>query len=97
MKKFIIEKRHNGCDIKNMFVPTSDGKPKKLCCMFCLKRYQKLERHLRDAHKDELAVKKFAACPPSKSLSHVLLTPLLHSESNFDFALTHRKNCLILH
>lgn len=59
-------KPHRGCDDSNMFVPTSDQKGKKYCCIYCLKRYQKLERHLRTVHKNEVDVKKFRALPPRK-------------------------------
>lgn len=71
-----------------MFVPTSDGKTKKLCCMYCLKRYPKLERHLRLVHKNEAEVKKFVALPSRKFFSCYsnVSSPIewneAHSESN---------------
>lgn len=64
---------HRGCDDTNMIVPTSDQKGKQYCCIYCLKRFQKLERHLRTVHKREPDVQKFLAFRPRK-VSFLLLT-----------------------
>lgn len=61
--------RHYGCDKTKMFLPSSDVKTKKLCCMYCRIQYPKLARHLRFVHKNESAVKKFLAFPPGKFFS----------------------------
>lgn len=58
--------RHYGCDKAKMFLPTSDVKTKKLCCMYCRIPYAKLARHLRFVHKNESAVKEFLAFTPGK-------------------------------
>lgn len=63
--EFKIKPGH-GCDNTNSRVPTSDEKAKLYCCIYCLRRYQKLERHLRTVHKNEDDVKKFVALPPGK-------------------------------
>lgn len=60
-----VQPRH-GCDNRNMFVPTSNGKAKKYCCVYCLKRYSKLVTHLETIHKDEKEVKKLLEAPLGK-------------------------------
>lgn len=59
-----VESRH-GCDNTKMRVPTSDqGRyTKKLCCVYCLKRYAKLARHLESVHNNQPDVKRFRALP----------------------------------
>lgn len=59
-----------GCNNHKMFVPTSDSGPKKLCCIYCLKRYSKLARHLTTVHKDEEDVKKLQSLPLGKIFFH---------------------------
>lgn len=64
----ITIKPQQGSDNSTMIVPTSDGKAKKLCCMYCHKRYQALARHLFTVHRNEAEVKTFKSLPPGKIL-----------------------------
>lgn len=62
-----------------MFVPTSDSGVKKYCCIYCLKRYQNLARHLQTVHKNEVEVQNFQAFRPRKFLSLILVHSLVDS------------------
>ncbi len=63
-----IDRRH-GCDKNNMFVPTSNQGPKKMCCAYCHKLCSQLVRHLEKVHKDEKDVKAFHSLPIGELIS----------------------------
>lgn len=51
-------------DDAEMFVPTSDGAPrKKSFCLYCKTMQCVISRHLETVHRDEPEVKKFADLP----------------------------------
>lgn len=72
-KCFIEIKRYQGCDNSDMFVPTSDSGVKTYCCIYCLKRYQNLARHLQTVHKKETEVQNFQAFRPGRFFSLILV------------------------
>ncbi|XP_037051791.1 uncharacterized protein LOC119085480 [Bradysia coprophila] len=52
-----------GCDIRDMYMKTSDQSAKKLCCPFCQKLFIKLARHMEVKHYQQPDVQKFMKLP----------------------------------